>query len=175
MACLSINKCRFFPLYSPKLTAACTIIVYQDTLHSFVYYVNITSVYLNKHRISFCIFSLIVVAVPEVNLTADRTRVAAGDSVTLTCTALLGNPMTYTFSWFHNGMSTTASTAMQQSSSTLSITSIKEDDIGVYSCSVNNGFGIGMNNITISFGGTVYICVEDNKIYIPLKVWNNYY
>ena len=109
--------------------------------------------------------SLIVVAVPEVNLTADSTRVAVGDNVTLTCTALLGNPMTYTFSWFHNGMSTSASIAMQQSSSTLNIISIKEDDIGVYSCSVDNGFGIGMNNIAISLGGTVYISIEDNKIY----------
>ena len=119
--------------------------------------------YLNKRRIRFCILFLIVVAVPEVNLTADSTRVAVGDSVTLTCTALLGNPMTYTFSWFHNGMSTSASIAMQQSSSTLNIASIKEDDIGVYSCSVNNGFGIGMNNITISLGGN--ISFEDNKMY----------
>ena len=119
--------------------------------------------YLNKRRIRFCILFLIVLAIPEVNLTAGSTRVAVGDSVTLTCTALLGNPMTYTFSWFHNGMSTSASTAMQQSSSTLNIASITEDDIGVYSCSVNNGFGIGMNNITISLGGN--ISFEDNKMY----------
>ena len=119
--------------------------------------------YLNKRSIRFCILFLIVVAVPEVNLTADSTRVAVGDSVTLTCTALLGNPMNYTFSWFHNGMTTSTSTAMQQSSSTLNIASIKEDDIGVYSCSVNNGFSIGMNNITISLGGN--ISFEDNKMY----------
>ena len=94
-----------------------------------------------------CIFLSYVVP-PEVNVTADRTRVGPGMAATLTCTVTRGNPMTYTYSWTHDG-----TTLTDETSATLTLSSFSMDDVGTYSCRVGNDAGAGMDSITLELGG----------------------
>ena len=89
-------------------------------------------------------------------MTASHTRVAIGDSLTLTCTVVRGNPMIYTFNWLHEG-SLMSNTTSSQSSSTLHILVEHAQDKGVYVCTANNSVGPGMANITI-------VLIGKNKI-----------
>ena len=81
-------------------------------------------------------------------MTANHTTVAIGDSVTLTCTVLRGNPTIYTFNWLHEG-SIISTTTSSESSSTLHILVEQAQDRGVYVCAANNSVDPGMANITI--------------------------
>ena len=85
-------------------------------------------------------------------MTANHTRVAIGDSLTLTCTVLRGNPMIYTFNWLHEG-SLISNTTSSESSSTLHILVEQAQESGVYECAANNSVGLGMANITILLKG----------------------
>ena len=85
-------------------------------------------------------------------MTADRTRVGPGGAATLTCTATRGNPMTYTYSWTHEGAALPGET-----SATLSLTSFSMDAVGAYTCEVMNDAGSGMGSITIELGGEAFI------------------
>ena len=85
---------------------------------------------------------------PEVVLTASLNPVAVGNDVTLTCKVTRGNPMNYTYNWMHN------ETIVNETMRTLSINSIKDEEVGNYSCSVYNGFQPnGTSSLTITFGG----------------------
>ena len=90
--------------------------------------------------------------IPEVQLTANQIRVVFGDSVSLNCTVLRGNPTIYTFSWSLNGDSISGFTS-SLSSSTFVIGSITEGAIGVYSCRADNTVGMGMDTTNITLGG----------------------
>ena len=82
-------------------------------------------------------------------MTADRIRVGPGGAATLTCTATRGNPMTYTYSWTHEGVVLPGET-----SATLSLTSFSMDAVGVM-----NDTGSGMGSITIELGGEAFMLV----------------
>ena len=85
-------------------------------------------------------------------MTADRTRVGPGGAATLTCTVTRGNPMTYTYSWTHEGV-----VLLGETSATLSLTSFSMDAVGAYTCEVVNDAGSGMGSITIELGGEMFI------------------
>ena len=87
---------------------------------------------------------------PEVAVTADSTRVGPNGDVTLTCSVTRGNPMTFNYTWIHVDTSTPLTA---ETSPTLSLSSFSEDDVGTYRCEVRNEAGLGMDNITIAFGG----------------------
>ena len=97
--------------------------------------------------------------VPVVNVTADRTRVGPGGAATLTCTVTRGNPMTYTYSWTHEGAVLSGET-----SATLSLTSFSMDAVGAYTCEVMNDAGSGMDSITIELGGEI---AEEREVEYP--------
>ena len=94
-----------------------------------------------------------------VNVTADRTRVGSGGAATLTCTVTRGNPMSYTYSWTHEGAALPGET-----SATLSLTSFSMDAVGAYTCEVMNDARSGMGSITIELGGEAFILWCDGVI-----------
>ena len=109
----------------------------------------------------FCLLLIIylhTLVVPVVDVTADRTRVGSGSAATLTCTVTRGNPMTYTYSWTHEG-----AVLPGETSATLSLTSFSMDAVGAYTCEVMNDAGSGMGSITIELGGNF-------KAFIPCLV-----
>ena len=87
--------------------------------------------------------------VPEVNLTADRTRVGLGDAVTLTCNVTRANPMPTTYIWTNLDTSDTIS----EISDTLTLPSITVTDLATYRCEAVNDAGTGMDTVTIEQGG----------------------
>jgi len=83
--------------------------------------------------------------------------------VTLTCTVLQGNPMSYSYRWMHNG-TTINSISTGSTTSTLTLNSIRAEDFGDYLCSVSNGIQPdGADNLTLSLPST-------QKIYFSI-VW----
>ena len=86
--------------------------------------------------------------VPEVDLTADRTRVGLGGVVILTCNVTRGNPIP-TYTWTH----VDTSTPLSETSATLTLPSITVADLGTYRCEAMNAAGTGMDTITIEQGG----------------------
>ena len=91
----------------------------------------------------------------EVLVTANHIVVAIGDSLTLTCTVVRGNPMIYTFNWHHEG-STISTKTSSESSSTLNILVEHVQNSGVYVCAANNSIGPGVANITIVLIGKCF-------------------
>ena len=107
------------------------------------------------------ILSLYVcVVVPEVELTADATRVGLGDMVTLTCSVVRANPPSVTYTWTN----VNTNTILSETSSTLILSSISMADIATYRCEATNAAGTGMDTIAIELGGQshdthVMLCV----------------
>jgi len=88
-------------------------------------------------------------------VSANIDRVAVGDNITLTCSVIRGNPMSYTYQWFFEANSVMMTSTMD-SSNTLNYPSIEEDDVGLYTCSVTNGIGFaGTSSLTLTLGGIV--------------------
>jgi len=103
---------------------------------------------------------------PEVNVSADRTRVGPGGSATLTCTVTRGNPMNYTYSWFFGG-----NPLPEETSATLSLTSFNKNSVGVYRCEVRNGEGaedVGMDSITLTLGGEILLLLLYGALQSPV-------
>lgn len=73
-----------------------------------------------------------------------------GDDVTLTCSVSRGNPMAYTYTWFHVDTSTTLTA---ETSPTLRLSSISMDELGTYHCEVKNEAGIGTDIGAVKFQG----------------------
>ncbi len=95
----------------------------------------------------------IFVVSPEVEVSANIERVAVGDSVTLTCSVIRGNPMNYVFEWSHEGVSVVTTSTMD-SFNNLNYPSIKDNDVGMYTCSVTNGIGsAATSTLNITLGG----------------------
>ncbi len=89
---------------------------------------------------------------PEVMLEVmDRPRVRLGEAVTLTCTVVRGNPPSYSFQWYHNGMPT-SSTSETSTTFTLVIDSVMESSTGTYECNVTNLAGTESESLDISIG-----------------------
>ena len=75
---------------------------------------------------------------PEVEVTATLTRVAVGNSTTLTCTVSRSIPVdSYTYKWVHNN-----SITLSENSSMLTINVLSESDFGTYRCEVTNSAGL---------------------------------
>ena len=93
-------------------------------------------------------------AVPMVEVNAtDRSRVAVGESVTITCEVISGgNPSSNSFMWYLNNSLITPNTTTLTSSS-INLPAVMESDIGTYTCRVTNDVGKGNNRISIAFGG----------------------
>ena len=88
--------------------------------------------------------------VPEVDLTADRTRVSIGDMVILTCNVTRANPALITdYTWTNVNTSGVSS----ETSDTLTLPSITVADLVTYRCEATNAAGTGMDTITIELGG----------------------
>ena len=102
-------------------------------------------------QLLYCL-ALCVVA-PEVDLVADRTRVALGDRVTLTCNVTRANPPPTTYTWTNVDTSTTLS----ETSNTLTLPSITMTDLATYRCETTNVVGTGMDTITIELGGESHV------------------
>ncbi len=86
-------------------------------------------------------------------MSANIERVAVGDSVTLTCSVIRGNPMNYMFEWSHEGVSV-ATTSTMDSFNNLNYPSIKDTEVGSYRCSVTNGIGsAATSSLNITLGG----------------------
>ena len=83
-------------------------------------------------------------------VTATLMRVVVGNSTNLTCTVTRSNPMgSYTYTWVHNN-----SITLSEASRMLTVSILRESDVGVYRCEVNNSAGLsGSNTTTIELGG----------------------
>ncbi len=89
---------------------------------------------------------------PQVMLEAmDQPRVRLGEVVTLTCTVVRGNPPSYSFQWYHNGMPI-SSTSETSTTFTLGIDSVMESNTGKYECNVTNEASTESQSIYISIG-----------------------
>ena len=84
-----------------------------------------------------------------VDLTANQLVVGEGGTAIMTCNVTRGNPMSYTYVWTHVGGAGT----LAETSDTLTLSGFAMSDMGIYSCSVTNDAGTGMDSITIEFGG----------------------
>ncbi len=81
----------------------------------------------------------------------DRPRVRLGETVTLTCTVVRGNPPSYSFQWYHNRMPTN-STSETSTTFTLVINSVIASNTGTYECNVTNEAGTVSQRTDISIG-----------------------
>ncbi len=89
---------------------------------------------------------------PQVMLEVmNRPRVRLGETVTLTCTVVRGNPPSYSFQWYHNGVPIN-STSETSTTSTLVIDSVMESNTGTYECSFTNMAGTESQSVDISIG-----------------------
>ena len=81
---------------------------------------------------------------PEVEVTATLTRVAVGNTTTLTCTVNRSNPMGgYTYRWVHND-----SITLSENGSMLTVSVLSESNFGVYRCEVTNSAGLSGSKMT---------------------------
>ena len=86
---------------------------------------------------------------PEVEVTATLTRVVVGNFTILNCTVTRSNPMgSYTYTWMHNN-----SITLSETSNMLTVSILRESDVGVYHCEVTNSVDLsGSNTTTIELG-----------------------
>ena len=85
---------------------------------------------------------------------ATRTRIQIGGTITLTCNVTRSNPSdNLVYTWL-----LVPSTSITESTTTLDVTPVTADDYGTYQCSVDNGAGTGVANITIEQGCKSCLC-----------------
>ena len=91
---------------------------------------------------------------PTVQVAAiDRSRVIAGENVTITCEVISGgNPSRNSFMWYFNNSLITHPSATTLTSSFINLPAVMESDIGTYTCRVTNDVGTGNDSIPIAFG-----------------------
>ena len=102
-------------------------------------------------------------APPTVGVTPSEPVLSVGDMLTLTCTGgdCVGTT-TFTFSWFLDGSPVEASlvTAIDGTTSQLSVTSVTSADFGTYTCNVTNEHGTGSAVAYVRERGEVYCSSE---------------
>ena len=88
----------------------------------------------------------------EVIVSASRTELAVGQSVTLSCMVVQGNPTNYTYSWtFTSTDDENANLNISESMFTnFTILAIEEDQFGVYQCTVDNMFDSDQGTVNIT-------------------------
>ena len=90
---------------------------------------------------------------PEVDVSATSTRIAVGQSTTLTCTISRSNPSDYTVEWSSTNTND-VTTTLAETGETLVVTDIADNEFGTYTCNVTNSADLsGSANITIEEGG----------------------
>ena len=115
--------------------------------------------------------------IPEVTLVASQTRVALGNSVTLTCTVTRANPSTdYTYTWIFTGDDGTPTSIDGETTDTLEISAVMESDYGDYTCNVTNTAGTGESNTaTIEQGCKLFSMTFVVTSYIVVLMGPSFY
>ena len=86
---------------------------------------------------------------PEVDVSATSTRIAVGQSTTLTCFISRSNPSDFTVEWSLTNTND-VTTTLAETGETLVVTDIADDEFGTYTCNVTNSADLsGSANITI--------------------------
>ena len=90
---------------------------------------------------------------PEVSVTATQTRIAVGQSTTLTCSIIASNPDVSTISWSFTNTSGATTILSGETGQTLQLSDIAEDEFGTYTCNATNSEDLsGTGDITIEQG-----------------------
>ena len=90
---------------------------------------------------------------PEVSVTATQTRIAEGQSTTLTCSIITSNPSDPNITWSFINTSGVTTILSGKTGQTLQLSDIAEDEIGTYTCNATNSEGLsGTGDITIEQG-----------------------
>ena len=90
---------------------------------------------------------------PEVDVSATSTRIAVGQSTTLTCSISKSNPSDNTVEWSLTNTND-VTTTLVGTGETLVVTDIADNEFGTYTCNVTNSADLsGSVNITIEEGG----------------------
>ena len=90
---------------------------------------------------------------PEVSVTATQTRIAVGQSTTLTCSIIASNPDVSTISWSFTNTSGATTILSGETGQTLQVSDIAENEFGIYMCTATNSEGLsGTGDITIEQG-----------------------
>ena len=75
---------------------------------------------------------------PEVSVTATQTRIAVGQSTTLTCYIAASNPDVSTISWSFTNTSGATTILSGETGQTLQLSDIAENEFGTYTCNATN-------------------------------------
>ena len=90
---------------------------------------------------------------PEVSVTATQTRIAVGQSTTLSCSIDASNPDDSTITWFLTDTSDVTTILSGETGQTLQLSDIAEDEFGTYTCNATNSEDLsGSADITIEQG-----------------------
>ena len=99
-------------------------------------------------------FAYVFVTVPpEVTVTATQTRIAEGQSTTLTCSIIASNPSDPNITWSFTDTSGVTTILSGETGQTLQLSDIAENEFGIYMCTATNSEGLsGTGDITIEQG-----------------------
>ena len=87
------------------------------------------------------------------SVSATQTRIAVGQSTTLTCSADRSNPSGITFAWSFTETSGVTTILSGETGQTLQLSDIAEDEFGTYTCNSTNSANLsGSANIAIEQG-----------------------
>ena len=106
----------------------------------------------------------IIIVLPVVEVTATRTRVLIGDTVTLTCSVTTGDPSYANYTW------TFMSAILPEITNTLTLTISGMNDLGNYICEATNVAGSGSGTISIEQGGIIMLTNVNVNIINLLKM-----
>ena len=106
---------------------------------------------------------------PEVSVTATQTRIAVGQSTTLTCSIAASNPDVSTISWSFTDTSGATTILSGETGQTLQLSDIAEDEFGTYTCTATNSEDLsGTGDVTIEQG--CKITLTDTTIIILITI-----
>ena len=90
---------------------------------------------------------------PEVSVSATKTRIAVGQSTTLTCSVIRNNPSGIITTWSFTDIHNTTLPLPGETEFTLQLLEIMEDEFGTYKCNVTNAADLsGTADIAIEQG-----------------------
>ena len=96
---------------------------------------------------------LAVAVPPEVSVSATQTRIAVGQSTTLTCSVDRSNPSDITYTWSFTDTSGATTILSGETGQTLQLSDIAENEFGTYTCNATNSASLnGTTNIAIERG-----------------------
>jgi len=90
---------------------------------------------------------------PEVSVTATQTRIAEGQSTTLTCSIITSNPSDPNITWSFTNTSGVTTIVSGETGQKLQLSDTAEDEFGTYTCNATNSANLsGTGDITIEQG-----------------------